>query len=148
MAIPQRSEVWLVDLGMVAKIRPGLVMSVQPGDQDRQLATPVPHTTSVPGTRFEIVIPKTFLRSGAFDARGLATVGPTRFIRKRGALQPRESALAEEALWIGWADELPNFWRKVCRKDKTRRLMGRCVWGLDFLAALIPLCVEMSARLK
>ena len=98
-----RGDLWLVDLGMVAKIRPGLVMSVQPGDQDRQLATLVPHTTSVQGTRFEIVIPKSFLRSGAFDAQGLATVGPTRFIPKLGTLQPQEFALAEEAVkdWLG-----------------------------------------------
>ena len=42
-----RGEVWLVDLGMVAKIRPCLVLSI-PCDEanDRVLTTLIPHTTS------------------------------------------------------------------------------------------------------
>ena len=50
---PRRGEVWLVDLGMAAKVRPALVISVPADDADRALATLVPHTTSVRGTRFE-----------------------------------------------------------------------------------------------
>jgi mRNA interferase MazF len=44
---PVRGEVWLFDLGMVEKIRPGLVISVTFGDADRALLTIVPHTTSL-----------------------------------------------------------------------------------------------------
>jgi len=36
-----------VDLGLAAKVRPGLVVSVPPSDQDRALVSIVPHTTSV-----------------------------------------------------------------------------------------------------
>jgi len=45
-ATPARSEVWLVDLGMVAKVRTCLVLSI-PADEenDRVLTTVVPHTT-------------------------------------------------------------------------------------------------------
>ena len=42
-----RGEVWLTDLGMVAKVRPCLVLSVEPGTADRVLFTLVPHTTSI-----------------------------------------------------------------------------------------------------
>jgi mRNA interferase MazF len=44
---PKRGEVWLVDLGMVAKVRPALVLSVAAADTDRALVTLVPHTSGL-----------------------------------------------------------------------------------------------------
>lgn len=41
-----RGEVWIVDVGMAAKVRPCLVLSVSASDADRARATLVPHTTS------------------------------------------------------------------------------------------------------
>jgi len=100
---PDRGEVWLADLGIAAKVRPCLVLSVPPDPRDRVLVTLVPHTTSVQGTRFEVVVPKPFLSPGAFDAQGLATVALARLLRKLGDLQPSELALIEEAVrrWLG-----------------------------------------------
>jgi mRNA interferase MazF len=49
---PHRGEVWLVDLGLAAKIRPCLVLSVPAAEADRSLVTVVPHTTSLRGTRY------------------------------------------------------------------------------------------------
>ena len=99
-----RGEVWLADLGIAAKVRPGLVLSVPPDPQDRVLVTLVPHTTSVQGTRFEVAVPKPFLQAGVFDAQGLVTVARPRLLRKLGALQPAELALVEEAVkrWLGF----------------------------------------------
>ena len=57
----------MVDLGLAAKVRPCLVISIPALDQDRALASLVPHTTSVRGTRFEIGIKVNFLHPGAFD---------------------------------------------------------------------------------
>lgn len=37
MATPRRGEVWLVDLGMTAKVRPALVTRVPATDADRAL---------------------------------------------------------------------------------------------------------------
>src|SRR5437660_12933011 len=98
----QRGEVWIADLGIAAKIRPGLIISVPPDPQDRNSITLVPHTTTLHGTRFEIVIPKRFLSAGAFDAQGLTTIAPTRLIRKLGDLQPTELIMVEEAVrrWL------------------------------------------------
>ena len=85
---PDRGEVWLVDLGLAAKVRPCLILSVAPGPADRVLFTLVPHTTSVQGSRFEVSIPKSFLKTGAFDAQGLVTFGRSRLSRRFGLLQP------------------------------------------------------------
>ncbi len=103
IAVQRRGEVWLADLGFVAKVRPGLILSVAPGDHDRALITLVPHTTSVRGSKFEVVVPKKFLDAGAFDAQGLVTVPPARLMRKLGELLPAEVASVEDAVkgWLG-----------------------------------------------
>jgi mRNA interferase MazF len=56
MTSPRRGEVWLVDLGMAAKVRPAVVISVPAEDTDRALITLVPHTTSPRQTRFEATV--------------------------------------------------------------------------------------------
>lgn len=98
-----RGEVWLADLGMAAKVRPCLVLSVTPGPADRVLFVLVPHTTSVQGTAFEVAVPVPFLKPGAFDAQGLVTVPRSRLIRRLGRLSPVEMASAEAAVrsWLG-----------------------------------------------
>lgn len=99
-----RGEVWLADLGIAAKVRPCLVLSVPLAPQDRVLVTLVPHTTSVLGTRFEVTVPKPFLKAGAFDAQGLVTVALPRLLRKLGDLKSAELALVEDAVkqWLGF----------------------------------------------
>lgn len=74
MRSPFRGEVWLVDLGLAAKVRPALVLSVPAGESERALVTLVPHTTSLRNSCFEVLLPVQFLRSGAFDAQSLVTI--------------------------------------------------------------------------
>jgi mRNA interferase MazF len=66
--------------------------------------TLVPHTTSIAGTRFEVAVPKPFLKPGAFDAQGMISVAVARLTRKLGALQPGELQVVEDAvkLWLGF----------------------------------------------
>jgi mRNA interferase MazF len=71
---PIRGEVWLVDLGMTAKVRPCLVLSIPALDQDRALVSLLPHTTSSRGTRFEVEVKMRVLKPGVFDAQNLVTV--------------------------------------------------------------------------
>lgn len=101
--VADRGEVWIVDLGMAAKVRPCLILSIPTDPQDRVLVTVVPHTTSVQGTRFEVDIPATFLKAGAFDAQQVATVAQARLIRCIGDLTPPELAQVEAAVrhWLG-----------------------------------------------
>jgi len=61
MAEARRAEVWLVDLGYAAKVRPCLVLSVPAETADRVLVTLVPHTTSPRRSRFEVPVPVRFL---------------------------------------------------------------------------------------
>jgi mRNA interferase MazF len=88
---------------MVAKIRPCLVLSFATDPKDRALVALVPHTTSVRGTRFEVTVPKPFLKPGAFDTQGLMTVAPPKLIRKLGDLQAGELLLIEQSVrkWLG-----------------------------------------------
>ena len=98
-----RGEVWLVVLGMTAKARPALVLSVPPGDTDRALVTLVPHTTSVRHSAYEAAVSVPYLKSGAFAAQGLVTVPPARLIRRLGRLSGAQVAQIEVAVvaWLG-----------------------------------------------
>lgn len=102
MPVPNRGEVWVVDLGLVAKVRPGLVLSVPAGPQDRVLATLVGHTTSMRGSQFEVMVKARFLQAGAFDAQSLVTVPHAKLIRKLGTLPPDQLASVENAVrrWL------------------------------------------------
>lgn len=103
MIAPRRGEVWLVDLGMVAKVRPAVIISVPAADTDRALATLVPHTTSVRGSRFEAAVPVPFLKSGAFDAQNLVTIPHAKLLRVLGQLTPSQLSAVEVVvrIWLG-----------------------------------------------
>ncbi len=103
MPTPNRGEVWLVDLGMAAKTRPCLVLSVTPGPQDRALVTAVAHTTSTRGSQFEVVVSARFLKAGAFDVQNLVTVPFAKFIRKLGDLHTDQFTDVVDAVrdWLG-----------------------------------------------
>ena len=103
MNSPRRGEVWLVDLGMAAKVRPALVISVPAEDIDRALVTLVPHTTSPRQSRFEAIASAPFLRAGVFDAQNLVTIPHAKLIRLLGRLGSGQFTVVERAvaLWLG-----------------------------------------------
>jgi mRNA interferase MazF len=99
----KRGEIWLVDLGYVAKVRPCLVVSIEPGPADRDLVTLVPHTTSTRQSRFEAIVPVPFLREGAFNAQSLVTVPRVKLIRRLGMLAVGQMLSVDRAVtaWLG-----------------------------------------------
>ena len=103
MNAPQRGEVWLVDLGMAAKIRPALVISVPVSDVDRALVTLISHTTSPRNSRFEVALSVPFLRTGVFDAQSLVTIPHAKLLRRIGRLSDSQLAAVDRAvrLWLG-----------------------------------------------
>jgi mRNA interferase MazF len=103
MINPNRGEVWLVDLGMTAKIRPCLVLSIPALDQDRALVTVLAHTTSPRGSRFEVDVKTRFLRPGVFDAQNLVTIPHAKLMRKLGMLSAMQLNTVEVAVrvWLG-----------------------------------------------
>ena len=98
-----RGEVWLVDLGIAGKVRPALVVSAPPGDADRALVTLISHTTSVRGTPYEVQVSVPFLRPGAFDCQGIASLPLAVLIRPLGRLPGAELLKVERVLarWLG-----------------------------------------------
>ena len=95
MAKPKRGEVWLVDMGYAAKVRPALVFSGPVLDDERALTTVIPHTTSVRGTRFEIPTNVGWLKQGAFDVQGIGTYPTVKLMRKLGDLSDELLGLVE-----------------------------------------------------
>jgi len=101
-APPIRGEVWLVDLGLSAKVRPCLILSIPYEENERALITVLPHTTSKRGSRFEVDIKVPFLREGVFDAQNLITIPRSKFIRKLGELSNMQlsSVVKSIKLWL------------------------------------------------
>ena len=103
MTIPKRGEVWLVDFGLAGKIRPALVVSVPYGDLDRALITVVPHTTTLRGSPFEIKVPASFLKPGAFLVQGVNTLASARALTRLGFLPTTSFSTVLTGLlkWLG-----------------------------------------------
>ncbi len=106
MSSPDRGDVWLVDLGYVAKVRPCLVVSIPALNQDGALTTLVPHTTSSRGSRFEVDIKVRFLKPGVFDVQNIITIPQAKLLRKLGELNSEQLAQVEDVLlfWLGFKD--------------------------------------------
>ena len=49
MPKPAPGEIWRVDLGLTAKVRPCLVMSDYPAEEELALLLVIPHTTAIRG---------------------------------------------------------------------------------------------------
>jgi mRNA interferase MazF len=98
-----RAEVWLVDLGMAAKVRPAVIFSIPFHANERALYAIVPHTTALRGGRFEVAIEVPWLERGAFDTQGLCNIPGAVCVRKLGALnQSQMDQLAQAIkLWLG-----------------------------------------------
>jgi len=104
MANPLRGEVWLVDLGMVAKIRPCLIVSAPAiGPNDRVLATVVTNTTSARGSDYEVAIAARFLKPGVFDAQNILSIPHAKLMRRLGVLSTDQLDAVAEAVrkWLG-----------------------------------------------
>ena len=85
MPAVNRGEVWLIDFGMAAKVRPALLLTGDPADHELDLVTVLLHTTALRGNRWELSIPKPFLRPGAFHLQQIQTVSTVKLERKLGA---------------------------------------------------------------
>lgn len=83
-------EVWQVDLGLAGKVRPCLLLTGQPSIDELEMVTLVPHTTALRGNRWEVIVPKPFLKSGAFHLQQIQSLPTARLLRQLGALTPAE----------------------------------------------------------
>jgi mRNA interferase MazF len=93
-----RGEVWQVDFGMAAKVRPALLLTGNPADDELDLVTVLLHTTSLRGNRWELSIPKSFLKPGAFHLQQVQSVPTVRLERRLGVLNETEMNQVLDAL--------------------------------------------------
>jgi len=97
---PKPGDVFLVDLGMVAKIRPLVVVSRHDPDAPRALALCVPFTTQYRGSNYEVAIGKPkYLRAESWaNVQGLVAVGTEKLGRRVGHLTPAQLDQIKAAL--------------------------------------------------
>lgn len=74
MPSANKGDVWMIDFGMAAKVRPALLLTGAPDPDELDLVTVVLHTTAVRGNRWEFSVPKPFLKPGAFHLQQIQTV--------------------------------------------------------------------------
>ena len=94
----ERGEVWQVDFGMTAKVRPALLLTGEPADDELDLLTVLLHTTATRGNQWELVIPKSFLKPGAFHLQQVQTISGAKLLRRLGSLTAHEIQHMESRL--------------------------------------------------
>ncbi len=99
----RRGEVWQIDFGLAAKVRPELVLGCDIAEGDRVLVAVVYHTTALRGSRYEVPMRVPGLDEGGFDAQSLYTVPAVKLIRRRALLAPAQLKEVEQRvkLWLG-----------------------------------------------
>jgi mRNA interferase MazF len=91
-------EIWSVDFGLAAKVRPALLLTGNPAIEELDLVTVVLHTTSLRGNRWELSIQKPFLKPGAVHLQQIQSVSTIKLERKLGVLTADEMNRVLDAL--------------------------------------------------
>jgi len=91
-------EVWMIDFGIAAKVRPAVLLTGEPAADELDLVTVVLHTTALRGNRWELTIPKSFLKSGAFHLQQVQTISTAKLERRLGVLTAEEMTRMRNAL--------------------------------------------------
>ena len=91
-------EIWRVDFGLAAKVRPALVLSDYPADDELALLVVIPHTTAMRHNRWELSLPKPFLKPGVFHLQQIQPIPLARIDAKLGVLAPEEFKVVKQAL--------------------------------------------------
>ena len=100
MPVVNPGEVWSVDFGLAAKVRPALLLTGNPAIEELDLVTVLLHTTSLRGNRWELSIPKPFLKPGAFHLQQVQSVSTIKLEHKLGALTSDEMNRVLDALAV------------------------------------------------
>jgi mRNA interferase MazF len=93
-----RGEVWMIDFGLAAKVRPALLLTGEPAAAELDLVSVLLHTTALRANPWELNIPKPFLKPGAFHLQQIQTVSTVKLERKLGALTEDEMKRVRDAL--------------------------------------------------
>jgi mRNA interferase MazF len=98
--IPIPGELYLVDLGMVGKVRPAVVVSREDPDSPRALAICAPLTTENRGSDYEVALGKLkFLNQESWvNVQGLTSLGHEKLVRRLGRLTAPQMEQIKTAL--------------------------------------------------
>ena len=98
----KRGEIWIADLGLAAKVRPVLVLSVAYEGQERAIVSYVIRTTSLRGAQYEVRHETRGMPNGAFDAQGLGSIPEIKLERRVGLVDSETLAKVEKAVraWL------------------------------------------------
>jgi len=80
----------MVDMGITGKVRPCLILTDYPADDELAMVTVLPHTTALKGNRWELTIPKPFLKPGAFHIQQIQSLSVAYLMRRLGNLNGEE----------------------------------------------------------
>ena len=79
-------------------MRPALIVSDYPRDDELALLVVIPHTTAVRGNRWELALPKPFLKPGAFHLQQIQPIPLARCDARLGVLTPDEFKQVKQTL--------------------------------------------------
>jgi mRNA interferase MazF len=97
---PRQGEVWLVDMGMAAKTRPGVVLIADNLDVPRSLVIHVPITRQNRGSELEVALGHlSFLdKESVANVQAIGSLPSVRFERRLGVLPAADLLLVKQAL--------------------------------------------------
>jgi mRNA interferase MazF len=98
MPVVNAGEVWMIDFGMAAKVRPALLLTGAPANDELDVVTTLLHTTALGGNKWELSIPKPFLNPGAFHLQQIQTISTVKLERRLGVLNSDEMKRVLDAL--------------------------------------------------
>ena len=98
----KRGEIWMADLGLAAKVRSVLVLSVVFEGQERTIVSYVIRTTSLRSTQYEVPHETRGMPKGAFDAQGLGSIPEIKLERRVEIVDSETLAKVETAVraWL------------------------------------------------
>jgi len=97
---PKHGEIWLADLGLAAKARPVIIISVDDPNPPRSLFIYIPLTSQNRGSRYEISLGHlTWLtKESVANVQGIGSLPSARFERKIGVLPKEDFLKVKQAL--------------------------------------------------
>ena len=75
-----------------------MLLTGNPADDELDLVTVLLHTTALRGNRWELSIPKSFLKPGAFHLQQVQTISTVKLERKLGTLTEGEMKHVRDVL--------------------------------------------------
>ena len=102
---PRHGEVWLVDMGMAAKTRPGIVLIADNLNAPRSLLIHIPITRQNRGSQLEVPLGHLpFLDpESVANVQAIGSLPSIRFERRLGVLSAADLASVKQALRIACA---------------------------------------------